>query len=85
MVADCTYNPDVVPDLVKTLKGVTEKNKEALVCVAMKIRHESEMVFFDLMKKAGFEVVEMCKIPVGVLGGEGEEVEIFVFGRKEVE
>lgn len=72
----------MVPDLVKTLKAVTEENKEALVCVAMKVRHDGEMVFFDLMGVAGLEVVETCKIPVGVLGGEAEDIEIFVFRRK---
>lgn len=71
----------MVPDLVKTLKGVTEENKRALVSLAMKVRHDSEMVFFDFMEMAGFEIVERCKIPVGVLGGEAEEVEIFVFRR----
>ncbi|CAG8958669.1 hypothetical protein HYFRA_00011510 [Hymenoscyphus fraxineus] len=86
MVADCTYNPDVVPDLVKTLKELTSeeggKEGKGLVCVAMKVRHESEIVFFDLMTEARFEVLEKCRIPIGVLGGEGEEIEIFVFGRK---
>lgn len=80
-MADCTYNPDVVPDLVKTLRDVSEENKEALVSLAMKVRHDSEIVFFDLMDEAGFEVVEKCKIPLGVLGGDAEETEIFVFRR----
>ncbi|CAG8972817.1 hypothetical protein HYALB_00007742 [Hymenoscyphus albidus] len=86
MVADCTYNPDVVPHLVKTLKELTSeeggKEGKGLVCAAMKVRHESEMVFFDLMTEARFEVLGKCRIPIGVLGGEGEEIEIFVFGRK---
>ncbi|KAA8576865.1 hypothetical protein EYC84_006909 [Monilinia fructicola] len=46
VVADCTYNPDVVPDLVLTLKRVREGNKGVLVLLAMKVRHDSEMIFF---------------------------------------
>jgi len=79
-VADCTYNPDVVPDLVQTLKRLADRNRDVLVALAMKVRHESEMVFFDLIREAGFVVVEKCKFPLPVLEGEGEEIEIFVFG-----
>lgn len=79
VVADCTYNPDVVPDLVQTLQRLAEGNTEVVVLLAMKVRHESEMVFFDLMPESGFDVKEKCKIPLSVLGGEREEIEIFVF------
>lgn len=82
VIADCTYNPDVVPDLVTTLERLRdcgEGGGEMKVLLAMKVRHESEMVFFELMKKAGFEILEKGKIAVGVLGAEGEEIEIFVF------
>jgi predicted nicotinamide N-methyase len=80
VVADCTYNPDVVPDLVKTLGEVADGNQEVMVLLAMKVRHESEMVFFDLMKERRFVVREKCALPLPVLGGEEEEIEIFVFG-----
>lgn len=79
MVADCTYNPDVVPDLVQTLKRLAETNRDVFVLLAMKVRHESEMVFFDLMSESDFAISEKCKIPLPVLGGEGEEIEIFSF------
>lgn len=79
VVADCTYNPDVVPDLVQTLIRVREANKEVLILLAMKVRHDSEMVFFELMEKEAFEIVERCKTPLGMLGGEGQEIETFVF------
>lgn len=79
MVADCTYNPDVVPDLVKTLRGLGEKSPQVLVLVAMKVRHESEGVFFELTKEAGFVVVERGLVPLPVLGGEAEEIEIWMF------
>ncbi|EHL02470.1 putative UPF0665 family protein C23C4.06c [Glarea lozoyensis 74030] len=70
-ISDCTYNPDVVPDLVKTL-GELARGKEVYVVLAMKVRHESELVFFELMDKKGFEVREKMKIELPVLGGEGD-------------
>jgi predicted nicotinamide N-methyase len=84
VVADCTYNPDVVPDLVSSLTRLREGNKEAKVLLAMKVRHESEMAFFELMSEAGFVVKEKCAVGLGMVGQEdreeGEEIEIFVFG-----
>ncbi|TVY41355.1 UPF0665 family protein [Lachnellula occidentalis] len=85
VVADCTYNPDVVPDLVQTLRRLGEArarasaSRQMLVLLAMKVRHDSEMVFFELMAEAGFVVREKCTLPLPVLGGEDEEIEIFVF------
>jgi len=87
LVADCTYNPDVVPDLVKTLTRLAKRKKgrgrETLVAVALKWRHDSEAVFFELMRKAEWEIREEVKIPLPVLGGERQEIEIWVFGRGE--
>lgn len=83
IVADCTYNPDVVPDLVTTLSRLREGNEEVQVVVAMKVRHESEMVFFELMDRGGWVVREKCKLPLLVLGDVGdEEIEVFVFGNE---
>jgi predicted nicotinamide N-methyase len=81
VVADCTYNPDVVPDLVNTLRGVAEGNRDVLVLVAMKVRHETEMVFFDLMTESGFVVKGKGGIPLPVLEGEDERIEIYGFQR----
>lgn len=79
-MADCTYNPDVVPDLVKTIRELVGISKEAIVLLAMKVRHDSELIFFDLMKEKNLRVKETIAIPLPVLGGEDEEIEIFVFG-----
>ncbi|KAJ8069952.1 hypothetical protein OCU04_000358 [Sclerotinia nivalis] len=78
-VADCTYNPDVVPDLVQTLTKLRDGNKGMLILLAMKVRHDSEMVFFEFMEKEGFGIVERCKVPLKMVGEEGQEIEIFVF------
>ncbi|RFU25367.1 hypothetical protein B7463_g10977, partial [Scytalidium lignicola] len=80
IVADCTYNPDVVPDLVHTLISVGKCNSEVLVLLAMKVRHESEMVFFDLMKEGGFRIKENIAIKLPLLGLDMEEmIEIYLF------
>ncbi|CZT11590.1 uncharacterized protein RAG0_15683 [Rhynchosporium agropyri] len=81
LVADCTYNPDVVPDLVITLGRLAEENQSLMILLAMKVRHSSEAVFFTLMGEGGWAIKESIKLPLPVLGGEEEEIEIFVFGR----
>lgn len=87
LVADCTYNPDVVPDLVRTLGRVREGSRGVLVLLAMKVRHESEMVFFELMRGEGWGIRERCKIGLGMVGEdeEGEDIEILVFGSEKEE
>ncbi|KAK8185913.1 putative methyltransferase-domain-containing protein [Phyllosticta citribraziliensis] len=54
VVSDCTYNPDSSPALVKTLLALVARSPKAIVVLAMKVRHESEAIFFELMAKAGF-------------------------------
>jgi predicted nicotinamide N-methyase len=79
LVADCTYNPDVVPDLVKTLADLLKYNKDILVLLAMKVRHESEKVFFSLMAEKHMMIVDKLVLPLPLLGQEFEEVEVYVF------
>lgn len=75
----------MVPDLVTTLLRLREVNTKVVVVVAMKVRHESEMVFFELMRRRGWVVRENCTLALPVLGSVGdEEIEIFVFGGEEV-
>lgn len=79
LVADCTYNPAVVPDLASTLRAVVlSSRKEVVVLLAMKVRHDSEMVCFDLLAQAGFVVREKAVLPLPMLAGEAEQIEIFV-------
>lgn len=79
LVADCTYNPDVVPDLVITLGKIADVNEDAVVCLAMKVRHDSEKIFFELMRKRSFGVLEKCTLPLPMLAGEDQEIDIFLF------
>lgn len=79
LVADCTYNPDVVPYLVSTLANLIDKSPSVLICLAMKVRHASEAVFFDLMKDHGIVQVGKHSERVGNLGDEDESVDIYLF------
>lgn len=81
LVADCTYNPDVVPHLVTTLARLLERNRQAVVLLAMKVRHDSEAVFFDLMQAEGMRVVEKLVLPLPMLGLEAQEIEMYLFSK----
>ena len=62
LVSDCTYNSDSIPALVNVLVALVKKSPTALVVVSMKIRHESEGIFFDLILNAGFTEMDRTAI-----------------------
>lgn len=82
LVADCTYNPDSSPALVNTFSALVTRSPNAIVLIAMKIRHDAELVFFDLMKEAGFINDSEISIALPETLGEQEHVEIYVFYHK---
>jgi predicted nicotinamide N-methyase len=79
LVADCTYNPDSAPALVQTLTALVEKAPKSIVLLAMKVRHQSEMVFFDLMRDAKFVQKPPLKLVLPTLSDEPEVVLVYVF------
>ena len=96
VLSDCTYNVDSLPALVGTLKALMRGRIARCqgqgvrlgvdVLVALKRRHESETVFFEMMNEAGFEIrsserVRMLDMSRMVGGDEEEVVEIFGFRR----
>lgn len=86
VVSDCTYNPSSAPALVQTFASLTRQSQasQVLILVAMKRRHESEAVFFDMMSDAGFVTAESARIalPSFEQGNYLKEiVEFFVFCR----
>jgi predicted nicotinamide N-methyase len=83
LVADCTYNPDSGPALVRTLRALTEKSPRSVVLLSMKVRHESELVFFDLMKDADFLQKTRVEVTLPELGSDPEDVLIYVFHHKD--
>ena len=85
IVSDCTYNADSIPALVGTLAAVIDEWSATLIVVSMKVRHDSEAVFFDLMAAAGFIIAEHSTITLpdqqrADNGQELEVVDIYVFG-----
>ena len=84
LVSDCTYNPDSLPALVRTLSGLMSQSGDTSIVVSMKVRHSSEAVFFDLMSEARFIVVEHSNITLpdnhrGRTGRTLESVDIYTF------
>lgn len=85
IVSDCTYNSDSIPVLVKTLSSVAESSPNVLVVISLKVRHDSEAIFFDLMEGAEFFEAEHTAVPLPdryrrETGQELEVVEIYVYG-----
>lgn len=78
VAADCTYNTGSVPALVGMFEILTEANEDAIILLAHKPRHDSEYLFFELMKK-DFDIIERCEVPLPKTSdwedGEGEEGE----------
>jgi predicted nicotinamide N-methyase len=83
IVADCTYNPDSGPALVQTLEALVEKSPKSGVLLSMKVRHDSELVFFDLMKKANFVQKTQIQVTLPELGSDPEDVLVYIFHHKE--
>jgi predicted nicotinamide N-methyase len=80
LVADCTYNPDSSPSLVKSLSKLLQNSPEMLVVVAMKVRHPSEAVFFEYMNAAHFTEKERLDLPVATENSAEEEtIQFHVF------
>ncbi|KAF2015687.1 hypothetical protein BU24DRAFT_461921 [Aaosphaeria arxii CBS 175.79] len=80
MAADCTYNPDSSPALVNTISRISKQSPTLAVIIAMKFRHSSEEVFFDLMADAGFVKVAEHEIPLPGDEEPGEEdVHVYLF------
>lgn len=84
ILSDCTYNSDSIPGLVTTLGSVAEVWPDALYVISLKVRHESEAIFFDLMANIGFIKAEHTLIPLpdrcrSETGQDLEAVEIYVY------
>jgi hypothetical protein len=88
VICDCTYNTDTLPPLVKTLSALHSHSArhgsavETEVLVATKRRHSSERAFFDLMAADGWAVREQTVLPLPLLDGEGQAVEVYLFGKQ---
>ena len=89
VVSDCTYNPDSIPGLVKTLRSLAEISPDVMTVVSLKRRHDSEAIFFDLMAAADFVESGYTAIPLSdqhkkETGQESEVVEVYTYRRRKV-
>ncbi|KAJ5170464.1 uncharacterized protein N7500_003247 [Penicillium coprophilum] len=80
LVSDCTYNADSLPALVSTLDRLVRTSPLAIILVALKRRHDSETVFFDLMTSAGFTAVQ-DSIEIPSQYDEVDEIEFYCYSR----
>jgi hypothetical protein len=93
VLCDCTYNTDTLPPLVKTLSALhshsaqhpstAQGSVKTEVLVATKQRHSSERTFFDSMSGDGWVIREQTVLPLPLLDGEGQPVEVYLFGKQE--
>jgi hypothetical protein len=78
LVSDCTYNADSLPALVSILDRLVRGSPGAMALVALKRRHESEAVFFDLMRGAGFVSVQ-AKVPLPSQWEQVDQIEMHCY------
>ncbi|KAF4553911.1 Lysine methyltransferase-like protein 5 [Elsinoe fawcettii] len=64
VAAECIYNSDSIPPLVRTIKALIAKSPKAIAIIATKFRHETELAFFDLAAKAGLHTASKTKLPL---------------------
>lgn len=84
VAAECVYNTDTLPPLVKTLSALIAKSPKAVVLIATKVRHSSEAIFFDLLSDAGFVEKGKTALPLpgqpGIgYGDSATQVDLYVF------
>ncbi|KAJ6168336.1 hypothetical protein N7497_001179 [Penicillium chrysogenum] len=69
-----------LPALVSTLDGLVRSSPGAIILVALKRRHDSETVFFDLMGSAGFTAVQ-DSVEIPSQHDEVDEIEFYCYSR----
>jgi hypothetical protein len=75
--------PNSSPAFVQTISRLVKISPNAVVVVAMKMRHSSEEIFFDLMSEAGFATTESIPFPLPGDEEEGEEtVHVHIYYHK---
>lgn len=85
LISDCTYNCDSIPALVKTLTALVARSQNAIIAVSMKVRHESEAVFHELMLRGAFEQLEHFNTLIlpdrqrSLNGQELDSVDVYVY------
>ncbi|KAB5582916.1 putative methyltransferase-domain-containing protein [Coniochaeta sp. 2T2.1] len=91
VLSDCTYNVDTIPALVQTLSQVHAAARRhpdcpssgwrSKVMIGTKPRHWSEEIFVAQMEGDDWAVDETERLPLPMLDGERQAVEIYLFGK----
>lgn len=82
VVSDCTYNADSLPALVSVMSKLVQLSPDALILVAVKRRHDSEAVFFDLMQAAELSKLDQDTIKLPSQHDDEDQIELYTYGRK---
>ncbi|KAI9930977.1 hypothetical protein MW887_010632 [Aspergillus wentii] len=81
LISDCTYNADSLPALVSVLDQLMHMSPDAIVLVALKRRHDSETIFFDLMQTAGFRNLHQDSMKLPSQHAQVDRIELYCYGR----
>ncbi|KKK24980.1 hypothetical protein P175DRAFT_0478938 [Aspergillus ochraceoroseus IBT 24754] len=81
LVSDCTYNADSLPALVSVLDRLVQMSPNAIILVALKRRHESEKIFFDLMQSAGLSTLHSHRMELPSQHDQCDQIELHCYGR----
>ncbi|KAI9370323.1 putative methyltransferase-domain-containing protein [Aspergillus egyptiacus] len=81
LVSDCTYNADSLPALVSVLDRLVNLSPHAIILVALKRRHESEGIFFDLMQSADLHTFHLHRMEIPSQHDQCDEIELHCYGR----
>ncbi|KAE8404228.1 putative methyltransferase-domain-containing protein [Aspergillus pseudonomiae] len=82
LVSDCTYNADSLPALISVLDRLVQSSPDAIVLVALKRRHESETVFFDLMESSGLSNLHHHSMQLPSQHDQSDQIELYCYGNK---
>ena len=80
LVSDCTYNADSQPALISVMSKLVRLSPNALVLVAMKRRHDSEAVFFNLMQSAEFSKLHEDSVLLPSQHNSHDRIELYIYG-----
>ncbi|KAE8383011.1 putative methyltransferase-domain-containing protein [Aspergillus bertholletiae] len=82
LVSDCTYNADSLPALVSVLGRLVQSSPDAIILVALKRRHDSETVFFDLMQSSGLSNLHHDSMQLPSQHDQFDQIELYCYGNK---
>ncbi|KAE8394636.1 putative methyltransferase-domain-containing protein [Aspergillus alliaceus] len=82
LVSDCTYNADSLPALVSVLDCLVQTSSNAIILVALKRRHDSETIFFDLVQSSGLSNLHHDSMQLPSQHDEFDQIELYCYGNK---